>query len=51
MKVKYRNTGFTRQIFVYYKKRYHGIEAGKRYVRYYRLTPIGSATRFKEVRL
>lgn len=50
MKIRYRNTGFIRQLFIYYKNKYHGVEVGEKYARYYRLTPEGVLPKYKEIR-
>jgi len=50
MRIKYRNTGFMRQIFIMYKKKYHGVEFNKTYFRYYKLTKQGAVAFYKEIR-
>ena len=53
LKVKYRNTGFARQIFIWVKLkdkwRYKGVEFGKTYFRVYELTDEGALPRFRDL--
>jgi hypothetical protein len=51
MTLRYRNTGFMRQLFIYHRKKYCGLEFNKRYIRYYRITPEGALGHYKEIRL
>ena len=51
MKLRYRNTRFARQLFFYFKGRYCGVEIGKRYIRYYRITEQGALGKYKELHL
>ena len=49
MKLKYRNTGFMRQLFLYAGGKYSGLELGRWYLRYYRRTPEGVLPKYKEI--
>lgn len=53
VKIKYRNTGFMRQVFVWVKYgnkwRYKGIEFNKSYFRIYKLTDEGVLPRFRDL--
>lgn len=53
LKIKYRNTGFMRQVFIWFKLKdkwqYKGIEFDKSYFRIYRLTDEGVLPRFRDV--
>jgi hypothetical protein len=53
IKIKYRNTGFMRQVFVWFKYRgqwrYKGIEFNKSYFRVYKLTDEGVIPRFRDL--
>lgn len=52
-RLKYRNTGFMRQIFVWFKYRgkwrYKGVEFNRRYFRIYKLTDEGVLPRFRDL--
>lgn len=53
LKLKYRNTGFMRQIFVWFKFKnkwyYKGIEFNRQYFRIYKLTDEGVLPRYKDI--
>lgn len=53
IRFKYRNTGFMRQLFVWFKYkgkwRYKGIEFNKSYFRVYELTDEGVLPRFRDL--
>ena len=53
IKLRYRNTGFMRQIFVRFKYkdkwRYKGIEFNRRYFRVYEVTDEGVLPRFRDL--
>lgn len=53
IRLKYRNTGFMRQVFVWFKFRdkwrYKGIEFNKRYFRVYELTDEGVLPRYRDL--
>lgn len=52
IKIKYRNTGFMRQVFVWFKYkdkwRYKGVEFNRHYFREYKLADEGVLPRFKD---
>ena len=50
MKARYRNTGLMRQVFIYWRGKYTGIEFNRRYIRLYKITPEGVMPRYKELR-
>ncbi len=50
MKYKYRNTGFCKQVFIYFKYKYLGIEFNRHYFRLYKLTPEGVLPKYLEIR-
>lgn len=47
--IKYRNTGFMRQVFIYLKGKYAGLEFNKYYFRVYKITPEGVLPRYREI--
>lgn len=53
VRFRYRNTGFMRQVFIWFKYRgkwhYKGIEFNRHYFRIYRLTDEGTLPRFRDV--
>lgn len=53
IKVKYRNTGFVRQVFLWFKVKdkwkYKGVEFNRRYFRVYELTNEGVIPRFRDL--
>lgn len=49
VKLKYRNTGFMRQVLIFFRGKYAGIEFNRLYFRIYKVTPEGELPRYRDL--